>query len=796
MQVTYLAHDLDDPSCWRRVEMLRRGGATVRIAGFRRGAGPLPGPATVLGHTANGRLLQRVQAILAAAPRIARLVPEPAAPQAGAPAETILARNLEMLALGAALLRHRRRNGIEARLVYELLDIHGMMLGQGAVHRALRRIEAALMRRAGLVVLSSPAFASRYLEPWGQPAIPTLLVENKPFAPEGPDHTGAGQGAPSGPSPGIDEPAAPPPVRAAGIPAPADGAFGRPLVIGWFGMLRCAWSLHTLDTVTRADPGRFRVVLRGRPALDVIPDFHAVIAANPDLVFEGAYRWPDDLPAIYGAIDLAWLIDRYQAGANSDWLLPNRLYEGCLNGAVPVVLDGTEVARRTAAWGCGLPVPEPEAPSVGAVLAGLAPARLADLQAAVAAIPRSALQMDRDECGRLTRAICGLDAPAPVAVGPVADGAAQGSRPASSAGLAEATAAARKRAADTDHAAALTAVAPGQGAASSDASAPRVLVVIPTLNEAAHIDAVLDSILPFAGRTGGRVVVADGGSTDATRAIVAARAARDPRVVLLDNPRRLQAAAINRAVEIHGDGFDWLLRLDAHSAYPADFGDALLAEAAETGADSVVVSMEAEGRGALQRLIADAQNSRIGNGGSAHRLAGRGAWVDHGHHALMRLAAFRAVGGYDERFSHNEDAELDHRLRRAGYRIRLTGRTGLRYFPRARLGPLLRQYFNFGRGRARNLAKHRGRPALRQRLVALLAPALLLALLIPLGTVFALPLLLWLAACVAGGVLIALSTRNPAGLVAGFIAGAMHLAWSAGYWRERLAPALAKGGAA
>ena len=62
MQVTYLAHDLDDPSCWRRVEMLRRGGATVRIAGFRRGAGPLPGPATVLGHTANGRLLQRVQA--------------------------------------------------------------------------------------------------------------------------------------------------------------------------------------------------------------------------------------------------------------------------------------------------------------------------------------------------------------------------------------------------------------------------------------------------------------------------------------------------------------------------------------------------------------------------------------------------------------------------------------------------------------------------------------------------------------------------------------------------------------
>ena len=33
----------------------------------------------------------------------------------------------------------------------------------------------------------------------------------------------------------------------------------------------------------------------------------------------------------------------------------------------------------------------------------------------------------------------------------------------------------------------------------------------------------------------------------------------------------------------------------------------------------------------------------------------------------MRIAAFRGVGGYDESFSHNEDAELDYRLRQAGY---------------------------------------------------------------------------------------------------------------------------------
>ena len=161
LHVTYLAHDLDDPSIWRRVRMLRQGGAQVRVAGFRRGQGALPEPATVLGRTSNGRMIQRVRAIAEAWPRIERLVP----PQDGGP-EVILARNLEMLALGARLARARR-----ARLVYELLDIHGMMLGQGMPARILRRVEAGLMARTSLVVLSSPAFQTRYLRHFKQPDV-------------------------------------------------------------------------------------------------------------------------------------------------------------------------------------------------------------------------------------------------------------------------------------------------------------------------------------------------------------------------------------------------------------------------------------------------------------------------------------------------------------------------------------------------------------------------------------------------------------------------------------------------
>ena len=318
-------------------------------------------------------------------------------------------------------------------------------------------------------------------------------------------------------------------------------------------------------------------------------------------------------------------------------------------------------------------------------------------------------------------------------------------------------------------------------------AAPRVLIVIPALNEAAHIKDVLNFALGFAERADGLVVVADGGSTDGTREIVRRRAADHRRLRLLDNPARLQAAAVNLAVTRFGEGAEWLLRLDAHSAYPADYGDVLLAEARRTGADSVVVSMHAQGQGFLQRAIAEAQNSRLGNGGSAHRLAGGGAWVDHGHHALMRIAAFRGVGGYDEGFSHNEDAELDRRLTGAGHRIWLTGRTRLTYFPRQSFGPLVRQYYNFGRGRAKNLVKHHARPAARQAVVAMLAPAAALVLLAPFSAWFALPLVLWLLACLGGGLALALQTKRPEGLLAGLAAGVMHMAWSAGFWRQWLA---------
>ncbi|MGB3536639.1 MAG: glycosyltransferase family 2 protein [Mesorhizobium sp.] len=317
-------------------------------------------------------------------------------------------------------------------------------------------------------------------------------------------------------------------------------------------------------------------------------------------------------------------------------------------------------------------------------------------------------------------------------------------------------------------------------------STGRCMVVIPCLNEVDHIGALIDQLLEPAERLGMTIVVADGGSTDGTRATVREIAATVPRVVLLDNPRRLQSAAINLAVAELGHDVDTFIRIDAHGGYPDDYCDWLLEEAAATGADSVVVSMATIGFGPFQKAAATAQNSKLGNGGSPHREGAPGRWTDHGHHALMRVAAFRAVGGYDENFSHNEDAELDFRLSAAGYRIWMTDKTFMTYYPRSTAGALFRQYLAYGRGRAKNILKHGTRLKVRQAIPLLVLPIVAGMTLAFLSLAALVPAALWAGACIGYGAWIAVRQRNPYGPLAGISAMIMHLAWSTGFWLEYL----------
>jgi succinoglycan biosynthesis protein ExoA len=316
--------------------------------------------------------------------------------------------------------------------------------------------------------------------------------------------------------------------------------------------------------------------------------------------------------------------------------------------------------------------------------------------------------------------------------------------------------------------------------------AGRIAIIIPTLNEARHISTVIRSLAPQAKRLRAVIVVVDGGSKDNTLALVKAEGAHHTGIVLLHNPNRLQSAAINLAVAHFADQLDWIIRADAHAGYPVDFCEILLQEAQRTGADSIVVRMHATGMGLVQRNIATAQNAVFGNGGSLHRADTKGQFVSHGHHALMRVQAFTQVGGYDAGFSHNEDAELDHRLIAAGFRIWLTGATRIDYYPRDSLRRLAAQYARFGAGRAATAWKHPGTIRARHLVLIGLAPIALLAgagAMIPL---LVLPLALWLAACLSAGLATALRRRQSDMVLCGWPAAVMQMSWSFGFWMRFL----------
>lgn len=369
MRVLYLAHDLSDAAIWRRVEMVQKGGAEVCVAGFQRGAGSVRQGAQLLGRTENGKLLARAGQVAKASLGIGKRLNRVFGP---APFDIILARNLEMLCLA-----HAVRPG--APIVYELLDIHRILVRDDAIGRIMRGIEKRLMRSAAQVWISSPGFQKHYLDVFDLDAPETLLVENKMM-----------------PSTDGDT------LQCARLGLASAGGH---LTIGWFGILRCAWTLSTLDALTRAAPERYRVVICGRPALDVLPNFHEVVEANAALDFQGPYVWPDDLPKIYGKCDLAWLIDRYDAGMNSDWLLPNRLYEGSLHGALPIVLQGTEVARWTDRKGYGLSVSRPDLAAVRDTLDAQDAATITLQRSRMAALPRTLWETSLQDFKALVRAL-------------------------------------------------------------------------------------------------------------------------------------------------------------------------------------------------------------------------------------------------------------------------------------------------------------------------------------------------------------------------------------------------------
>ncbi|MBB5574528.1 MULTISPECIES: glycosyl transferase family 1 [Rhizobium] len=377
LHILYFVHDLADPAIRRRVLMLQAGGAKVTLAGFRRDDNALAAIHGVepieLGRTRDAQFAQRIAAVAKSAMQLRGLLRSVEKP------DVIIGRNLEMLAVAK---RAKSIFGGDMPVVYECLDIHRLLLRNDIFGGALRGVERHFGADAALLLTSSPAFVEHYFRARSGLDLPIVLLENKVLALDG--------------------------IGAEIVNAPRLPANGEPWKIGWFGALRCRKSLELLADFSCRMEGRFEIVLRGRPAHSEFDDFDVFVRDAPFMHFGGPYKNPEDLAAIYGEVQFSWAIDFFEEGLNSSWLLPNRLYEGGLHGAVPIAVDGTETARFLAKRKIGLTLDEPDAARLVALLGDMNEERYLAAFNALAAQDRRQWMTDRAECRGLVQRLASL----------------------------------------------------------------------------------------------------------------------------------------------------------------------------------------------------------------------------------------------------------------------------------------------------------------------------------------------------------------------------------------------------
>jgi glycosyltransferase involved in cell wall biosynthesis len=234
---------------------------------------------------------------------------------------------------------------------------------------------------------------------------------------------------------------------------------------------------------------------------------------------------------------------------------------------------------------------------------------------------------------------------------------------------------------------------------------PTVTVVLPVRNEADFIERSLGAVLSQDYPADlVDIVVADGASDDGTTEIVSRMTKTHPRVRLINNPERIVATGLNRAMAQTLS--DVIVRVDGHCEIATDYISRCI-EHLQTGVDGVGGPIQTVGQTPLAQVIATAMSSKFGVGDSAFRtVQGRSLLADTVPFPAYTRDIVEKAGGYDTELVRNQDDEYNYRLRKMGARLLLAADVRSRYYSRSSLKSLWRQYRQYGYWKVRVLQKH------------------------------------------------------------------------------------------
>jgi glycosyltransferase involved in cell wall biosynthesis len=222
---------------------------------------------------------------------------------------------------------------------------------------------------------------------------------------------------------------------------------------------------------------------------------------------------------------------------------------------------------------------------------------------------------------------------------------------------------------------------------------PLISIICPLRNERNGIPELLDFVikaLPLEKE----IIMVDGCSTDGTREIIETFIEKQPEVILLENADKIVPHALNLGIKVAKGKY--IVRLDAHTEYAADYFLKIIDTFENTGAEIVGGPMRAVGESAFQRAVAVCTSTSFGIGDSKFHHENYKGYADSVYLGAWRKEIFETTGMFDEQLKRNQDDEFHYRSRSLGIKIFLNPEIKAWYYPRGTVKLLSKQYFQYG----------------------------------------------------------------------------------------------------
>lgn len=239
---------------------------------------------------------------------------------------------------------------------------------------------------------------------------------------------------------------------------------------------------------------------------------------------------------------------------------------------------------------------------------------------------------------------------------------------------------------------------------------PKVSFLIPVLNEEKTLRFSLNSILDLDyPQEEIEIVLAVGGNTDGTYAVIDEYIMRYPEMKVIGNPSGNTAVGRNRCLQ-YASG-ELVMNYSGHVTAERNLLQVLVMKLQGQPRDVVGVgcsNINPESQGFIGEASGVAFQGFMGGKGLFTQNASYPdeRFVDHMSFSLYRKDVVVEAGGFDERFWCGQDAELDIRLQKKGYRILYTPETRVYHYKRDTIRGLFRQMYRYGVARARMIRKH------------------------------------------------------------------------------------------